>query len=418
MKKLLFMCLFAAALLPLQAEKPKRYFEIGTDVDAGAANNYLGLADFFNKERVVVIEPEKIADDGFWISGAGGTDVFLNINFGEKFGLGFFTGLDFAIYGNVSAEIFKLLAEGNENMRDFSGTISAGASVFVDAGLATRFQFGRLSLGLSPAVYFPLMYVPPPTISYQVDTREGVNARVSVDANVYTPYSLEDVFRTDSEDDSSGGGSFPFTMNEVWRLLETWGLDVSLNAEYRFRPKLDFGGSITNLPLYAATLHHGLNYQLNYTAAPFEGKSLSDLLNGDGFQLESPSTDDPVFYDDLSFRVFRPLRFDFYLLYRPLTTQRIVLKPHIGFSALTVFGYEADKMCFNAGLEAQLNLKRIFMLSLATGYQEKLWRHRLGLMLNLRVFELDLGIALQSQDFVGSFLIRGAGAYVGLRFGF
>jgi hypothetical protein len=75
-------------------------------------------------------------------------------------------------------------------------------------------------------------------------------------------------------------------------------------------------------------------------------------------------------------------------------------------------------MCFNAGLEAQLNLKRIFSLALGTGYREKIWRHSFGLMLNLRVIQLDLGVSLQSQDFVGSFRVQGAGAVVGLRFGF
>jgi hypothetical protein len=425
MKKALFLCLLAAALMPLPAEKPRRYFEIGIDGNMAGANNYLQLSDFFNKDRVVVIEPGKMPDAGFWIGTTDNVDVFLNLNFGEKFGLGFFTGLEVAGYGNVSVEFFRLLAEGNENMRDFTGTLSAGASVFVDAGLATRFKFGKLTLGVTPAAYVPAMYVPPPEMRYHLDTGEGVKAGVAINMSAYTPLSLEDYLDTGSEDDSSGGASassgrkeFSFTMNDVWHILEAWGLDLSLSAEYNFRPKLDFGGSITNLPLYAATLRHGLNYQFNYTIDPFKDKSLSDLLNGDGFDLDTPEMPDPVFSDDLSFSVFRPLRFDYYLLYRPLATHLIVLKPDIGFSALTVFGYEADKICFNAGLEAQLNLKRMFTLSLATGYREKIWRHNLGFMLNFRVIELDLGVALQSQDFVGSFLIKGAGVYAGVRLGF
>jgi hypothetical protein len=75
-------------------------------------------------------------------------------------------------------------------------------------------------------------------------------------------------------------------------------------------------------------------------------------------------------------------------------------------------------MCFNAGMEAQLNLKRIFSLALSSGCRERIWRRNVGIMLNLRVFQLDLGVSRQSRSFVDGFKLKGLGAAAGLRPGF
>jgi hypothetical protein len=424
MKKILLCCLLLSFLMPLQAEKPKRYGEFGFDVNAGAANNFLGLSDVFNAERTIVLDPGKMPGDGFWLNTSAETRFFLNVNMGEKYSLGLFMGVDVAVYGNLSSELFKFLSEGNENMRDFTGTAAAGGSVFVDAGIKTRAQFGKLIIGLTPAVYVPVVYIPPPVIRYHLDSGEHPKADVTVDVNAYTPISIEGVSGfTGSSSDNNDSGSSGFTTADIWNALDARGFDFSLDVEYLFLPKLDLGGSITNIPLVPAVLRRHMNYHFNYEIDPFTDSDTGEIRDwrdffDNGFDIKNPEMEDPVFADDASFSVFRPLRFDFYALYRPFTVKWLVLKPHIGFSALTIYGYDVDGMCFNAGLEARLNLKRIFSVSLGTDFREKLWRHSLGLMLNLRVLELNLGVNLQSQDFVGSFSLEGAGVFLGLRIGF
>jgi hypothetical protein len=434
MKKTLLCCLLALVLLPLYAEKPRRYVEIGVDMDASAANNYLGLFDVFNRDRTIVIEPARLSKSGLWLNGVLGTDVFFNINFGEKFGLGFFAGFDTAMYSGTSGELFRILAEGNRDMRDFTVAMSTGGSAFADAGLDTRFKFGKLSLKVSPAAYVPILYVPPLQMSYHVDTTEGLQADVHVQAEGYMPISPDDFVNFSVLSDSgsgsssgSGSGSGIFgivdqraLMTNLWHILEAWGLDLSLDAEYALNSQWDLGGSIASIPLYPSTLRHGASFQFDYTLdLPGDG-DLIEMIRNDEFDqvVDLPEISEPVVSDDLAFRAFRPLRFDVYAQYKPLSTNLIVLKPDIGFSALTVYGYEASGMCFNAGLEAQLNLKRIFSLSLASGYRERIWHHGLGLMLNLRIFQLNLGLSLQSQSFVNSFKLNGLGLAVGLRFGF
>jgi hypothetical protein len=416
MKKILLCCLLAGILLPLYAEKPKRYVEFGLDVDAGLANNYLGFFDIFNAERTIIIDPSELADLGYSANWAGEGEAFFNINFGEKFGLGVFAGFDTAMYSNLSKELFEFLANGNAGIRDFTTTMSAGGSSFVNAGLRTRFQFGDLSLTISPAAYVPIIYASSPRLSFHLDTSSGTKADISMAADVYTPLSLDKMVGL--LDAGAPENSASFSENDIWHILESWGLDLSLDAEYALNPKWDLGGSVASIPLYPATLRHGVSYRFDYTLDILGGKSIIDLIKDGELEIDMPDMPGPVISGDLAFRAFRPLRFDFYVQYKPASSRLVVFKPNIGFSALTVYGYDAAGMCFNAGLEAQLNLKRIFSLSLSSGYRERIWRQGAAIMLNLRVFQLDVGVSLQSQDFVESFKLKGLRAAAGLRFGF
>jgi hypothetical protein len=484
MKKLLFFCLFLAAFTVLWAEKPKRYVEFGVDADFSMANNFFGISDIFNRDRAIVFDPARLSKSGLRLHSAASSEAFLNINFGEKFGLGLFFGLDAVMHSDVSKEFFRFMAEGNRNMREFTVSMSGGASIFADAGLKTTFRFGKLKLGFTPALYVPLLYMPPPDIRYYVDTRRGLKADISMDMSAYTPFPLDGFTDQFESSDSGSSGSknsgsqnsgspmypppisgppysdagpyyagaqssgssgsktgsasstgnssknnstgskkkeseFSLKASDIMKSFNAWGLDLSVEAEYALNSRWDLGGSIASIPLRPSTLRYGIEYHID-TNMDFFGKNgpfgNSDEDEDEGEDEDFFEIDPPEARDDLAFRAFRPLRFDFYANYRPLDTQRIVLRPNIGFSALTVYGY--DKACFNAGLEARLNLKQVFSVSLGTGYREKIWRHDLNLMLNLRVFELDLGISLQSPDFVGSFRMQGVGASLGLRLGY
>jgi hypothetical protein len=435
MKKLLFVCLFLASFAAaLWAEKPRRYVEFGVDADISMANNHFNILDSFEQEGFDTIDVSGLSGKGVFGFGAADTRAFLNINFGEKFGLGFFVGEQATMYSHVSRDLFQYLADKNRDTQEFTASLSVGASVFMDAGVETRFRLGKLKLGIVPAVYVPLLYMPPVNVQTLVDTQKGIRADLSLELSAYTA-----LFPDDFDDTSSSSGSqnssknkgeykspetedqdtdFSPDIGDFLNAIDGWGLDLSVEAEYALNSRWDLGGSIRSIPLYPSTLRYGVQYQVDYRVDIREDGFVDSLAGG-----EDPISEEgdifeisPEFRDDLAFRAFRPLRFDFYANYRPLGTQFIVLRPNIGFSALTVYGY--DKACFNAGLEAQLNLKRIFSLSLGTGYRERIWHHDLGIMLNLRVLELVLGASLRSQDFVESFRLRGIGAHVGARLGF
>jgi hypothetical protein len=413
MKKILLFC--AVLLLGFQAygQMPRRYFEWGFDVDVGAANNYLGLRDFLNPEKKIKIDLDLLpVKTGLGLDVDLGFKTFMNVQTrGEhEVGFGFYVGLDAAVYGNLPGGIMELLSHGNADTRSFSGDIAAGASIFADVGIETHAKFGKLTLGLSPAVFVPVVYVPKPSGEFVLDTAGAVSGEFFVEANVYSPIGLEQFL-----DSSGSSGSFEIN---PWAVLEARGFDFSLTAEYELLPVLDLGGSVSHIPLMPASLSHRMTTRMGYSFNRGSNPlGILDMLEDD-FDFDSLFTEESmemVYDDDAAFRVFRPLSFDVYFQYKPLKTKSIILKPNFGFSVLTVY----EKTCFNFGLEGKLDWKNIMSLTLSSGFRERVWRHEAAVMLfNLRVLELSLAAAIQSQDFVDSFKIKGAQVAVRARLGF
>jgi hypothetical protein len=122
------------------------------------------------------------------------------------------------------------------------------------------------------------------------------------------------------------------------------------------------------------------------------------------------------FTDDANISVLRPLRFDLFMEFRPVEIDLFVLRPAAGISLLTVYGPGA--VCFNAGVEGQINVFKSFSLILSSAYRERIWRQSLSFTLNLRVLELTTRLSLQGADFGSSFGGKGLAVSLGMRFGF
>ena len=90
------------------------------------------------------------------------------------------------------------------------------------------------------------------------------------------------------------------------------------------------------------------------------------------------------------------------------------VKPRLGFSINPVF---ASMASVEAGVKVSCDLKNIFIATLGFGYEDQMWKNGIDLSLNLRAFQLDLGIAMHSQSFLKSWQAAGVGVNVGLKFG-
>jgi hypothetical protein len=388
----------SADLLSESEDQPKKpfnfarqKFEFGIDVGAGIDNDLLKIGDIFKKE--IVIDLNKLYGDvsntGLNINLDVGAGLFLNVKNIEitesLWDFGFFLGVDGRVNLNVPRSIFTLVSKGNIDQHYFEGLISAAGSVFANAGLSGSAKFGKLRVGLKPAVYAPLLFIPRSGISYTLDTEESIFFSTSGDIKIYSPFV--------------GNGELKF------------GVDLSANGEYALFPFLDVGGSLSSIPLVPAALENGMMYSLKMDE-PFT-VTTDDLLNGDVDGLPEFKIDDGKPFTE-KVNVFRPLRFDIYARYKPFNSELLVIRPNIGFSV----DINNKEGYFNAGLEAQLNLfNNLLMLNLGTHYTDAVWMHRLGLALNLRAFELDLSGALRSESFAGSFQAQGFNLNLGLRFG-
>ncbi|MDR1870106.1 MAG: hypothetical protein LBQ82_09000 [Treponema sp.] len=408
MKKFLVIILCSLFLFPLyaqeesqeeelQEEKPKksisfarRHFEIGIDAGMGIDNNLFKGSEFLKKEILIDLTQleNDIGDDGWNINFDIPAGFFINIKnikIGKGiWGFGFSSELDGRLNLNTPKSFFDLITEGNIEKRDFEGTFSASGRLFLGNGLNVSAKYGKLRLGVKPVIYTPLMFIPRSGIDYKFVTNESISMTTQGAIKVYTPVTED-------------GG-----------LDLSLGADISLNGEYELLRFLDVGGSISNIPLYPAEMRNQTLYSLSGFNINIEGE---ELMGGNAPEMPPVKFDKKYVASDQ--RVFRPFKMDLYARYKPLSNEKLVIIPNIGFSVdiNDVIGY------FNAGVEGRLNLIDLFILSLSTGYEESIWIHKLGFALNLRAFEMDLAVSLRSEDFVGSFQAQGIGVNFGLRLG-
>jgi hypothetical protein len=378
---------------------PERFFEWGFDVEGGFGNSLIQLSDVFNVRKTMVIDLKGLNPGRFYAGGNAAFSTFINLNVIENWSFGLFAGLQADGFMGGPKEFTDLLRRGNLQGQSVDISLSMGGSAFMDAGVRVETRINKLRLSFKPAAFSPIFYIPPPTMRLKLLTAgSDMVMDGKLDLDVYSALDMESLFQ---------GGSSDFMPDTI-----PLGFDIALEGAYTLLPILDLGLNISNVPLVPAQLHYQMRQ--SFTLAGNWNDLYSDLTGGN---LDMPdTTTDQSFQNNASFWVFRPLRFDFFADIRPVEVDLVVIRPHIGFSLLTVQGY--DKACFNLGLDGELNLINVFGLSLSTGYRERLWRHALGLRLNFRALELDMGVSLRGPDIVSSFKPRGMGVSLGLRVGF
>jgi len=401
MKKLLIIFLSIAVFLPLFAqenEQPekksisfaRRYFELGFGGGAGFANDLLGREDIFRKEIILDANEidASISEDGINLNADLFGDFFItvkDISIGDgKWNIGIFSGTDGRMDFNIPKNLVTLIAKGNHDHPFIAGMISASGAVFAETGFDVSAKYGKLKVGLAPALFSPMLYIPKSGLSYTLDTHSGVFLSTSGDISVYSPFVENGELR--------------------------FGLDVSTGGTYDLFSFLDVGGSLTHIPIAPPTMRNRMRLTLEDATINMSGK---DFL--DDIKFELPDLDFKEYYDSEATKVFRPFRLDIFARYKPIPFSRefLVIRPNMGFSV----DINNGESYFNAGLQARLNLIDLFLLSVGSGREEGLWKQQLGLVLNLRAFELGLEASLRSQNFKDSFKGKGFGVGAGVRFG-
>jgi hypothetical protein len=407
MRKLLVFVFCVSLLMPLYAQDEKKSnekksfdfsrkkFEIGINAGFGVDNDVIKANDIFKKNIVIDLDNfgNNIEKGGMHFNVDLLAGFFINTRMQEKWGFGFSSGLDGGIYGRLPESIFTLVTEGNINSHYFTGTTNASGAVYSDISLSGFFRLGKLRIGFRPSMYVPLIYIPKDSrITYILDTEEGIKLEADGNINVYTPYNLD--------------GS-AINISDIYK---SGGFDISLDLGLDFSSAFGIGVSLAHIPLAASKLRYVNRYNLDDFTMDL---TVDDIMNGG---LEFPSLDFKSVSEECEIKVQRPLRFDVFALFRPLSFNRnlIVIKPRFELS----FDIIDKTALFGGGLEIQTHLLRnMISLTLASGLSENIWKHQLAFALNLRAFELDLSAALRSQSIKKSFQGSGTEFNVGLRFG-
>jgi hypothetical protein len=384
-------------------QMPGRIFEFGFDLDVGFGNSLIKFEDIFNFRKTLLIDLSAMSPGEFFVEETAAASAFINLNLGTSWNFGIFAGAQIDAYQSAPEEFTELLRRGNVRTKSITVGMTGAAGVFMDAGIKAETRRDKLRFLVKPAAYTPLLYMPQPDMNVDITMADtGLVLMGSGDVNLYSAVSLEQLMGEDKTTD----------INELLSGPIPLGFDISLGGSYFPLPALELGLDIANIPLFPALLRYHMHQELRMEG---DWSDMYTTLTSGDFEIPEIKTAQS-YNDNAAFTVFRPLRFDFFAAYRPVVIDLFVIRPHIGFSLLTVFGY--DTACFNAGLDGHINIANIFGLSLGTGYHERLWKHALGVRLNFRAVELNAELSLKGPDLMSSFKGRGLGAAVGIRLGF
>ncbi|MDR2483639.1 MAG: hypothetical protein LBD08_08430 [Treponema sp.] len=373
-----------------------RTVEFGVLVDVGAANNFVSANDFFRETAVINLN--RLGDALKLDVNANITPFFFNFNWKDRWGFGLFVNAEAAGHISLSGNLLRF----NHAIKDHFG---AGSAVFAEGGVWAAFPVKNFKIRLRPAYFMPVIYLEP-DISYTHITRNGgyIQAQVIYDIKVYAAHPLEALLGED-------GAGFDMAAFSLDSISGAGGVDLGLGLDYIISPDLTLGVDFTHVPLVPARLKDYMRLQGD------AGINTDDLLGGmDGGGIDSLITlpeMNPVYGAD-SKEVLRPFKANFFLEFRPEGTRSIALIPSLGFAINPLF---VGPFSLEGGLRVRGSLANILNTAIGVHYTDRLWKNSLDLAFNLRVFELGIGLSLQSQDFIKSWAAAGLGVSLGLKFG-
>lgn len=392
--------IFLVGLVTLSwADEPRRFFELGFDVNLSASNNYIGLTDIM--KETIVIDLDKISKDlsssGFRVAADAGADFFLNLNLGKKLRLGFFTNVQASGFGSLPGSLFELLAEGNEIDKEYKGDLLMWGDLNLEMGAKVGTKIGPLQVMFKPVYYMPLIHLHNPKAYYSFETKSDgtIVAKGIAEIPIYSVIPLDSL-----ENSINVGGA-------TGNLFASGGLDLSLSADYSLFPFLTVGGTLTQLPIVPARMENRSLLKANFT---FETVSILDGIGKDSGDMYTSTDSSDFVYDTKKIMFVRPIKIGAHAEYRPFG-RLLSVTPNLGL------GYY-NTLFMEFGVEGRLNLANILILSLSTNFEDLVWKEQLGLILNFRIVELEVMVGSYSPGFIKSFTGAGLGASVGMKFGF
>ncbi|MDR2731095.1 MAG: hypothetical protein LBB81_09405 [Treponema sp.] len=374
-----------------------RTVEFGlAEVHAGFANNFISASKIFRETAVIDLDEFK---NGFLFNlDVSASPITFNFNKNDIWGFGISTKTEASGIMELSGKMLNL-----QQIADEKSTI--GGSIFAEARVGGFFTINKFKLKFKPALYYPLMVVVP-DISYtfkDVDDKPFLSMDYNLTVWTVFPY---DSFMDDINLTANPGVDFYFGLE--YPLAKAIGLSDKIKI-------LDFGLGLDlyNIPLVPSTLknymnisgHYGSDEPINIDILEFDFNSFLDSQ----FTMDSKTE-----YGTGNKPVFRPFKMLARADWRPLGTELLTIYPSIGFS---LNPYYLHLFSIESGIKARVNMLNFFLASVGIGYEDRLWKNSIDLAINLRAFELDMGIDMRSQKILRSWSAAGLGAFFGLKFG-
>ena len=402
MKKLLA-CIFAVSVISTAAFSKnffsQRFFEVKVGAQADFSNNLFGLNDFLKKD--LVVDLRKIANEcpgsGFNIRADAQPSLAFNVNI-RDIHVGFSTGSEVFSSMTVSDDLFDFLGYGNTIGEAMDFDFRTDADIFAFSKVDVGFRLGKFKINVQPALFLPILSIRDSGGTITVVNDSDGNLFVHQTTSM-TVYSIADLKANDgaySIDDSQMSTA----------LARGYGFDIGGGVSYQLTNSLNLEATC-RIPLIPGHLYH---------KATIESGSDYNMKLTEFSDSESTKRDQVVTNEESDLAVIRPLKLNVYAN-KDLLGSLFTARGGLGFGVRRPF---SDSFAFYPEyyLGINLNLINIFKIGVSTEYTDQIFIHQLGTTVNVRVFQLDLGISTQSSSFVKSLSVAGVGAYAYVTMGF
>jgi len=399
-------CVFAQGNLSDKNKKKNsslikdRSFEIGVMfLNANLANNFLSVPDIL--KDVIIIDLDKLADGFKFNLGISAAPIYFKFRAEEGWGLGLSTDINAIGVLNISGNMLSF----SEAIKDNS---DVGGAVFTSAALNSFFDAEGFKIKISPSVFYTLAYIAPPknmpsSIVYTLDYSNGTEICIDYAARVYTGYSLED-----NKISLTSNPGLDFTVGLEYPLAKGIGLTDAA-------PFLDFdiGLDLINIPFIPSTMkdYKKVKGRVGKDEPIKLFNKDDDDEDDDGGLLSS----DEIVSEKKIIQVSRPFKMILRADWRPFNGKKfLTITPVIGFYYNDLY-YKPFSL--ETGLNACLNFGDLFLIKTGFNYTDRLFINNIGLTLNFRAFELDIGADFRAHKISQIWKGTGLGVNFGLKFG-
>jgi len=378
---------------------PDRSFEIGINAGVNFANNILSIKNYNFAQKTLEFEfdfpdTSDYSDAGDYLDavialfsdkfsganlnlGLNLTPLYFSYNSSDGWGFGLYTGVDMIGILGLSGGISSIFGTPADKNADVTG------AVFASVGLSGHFHMQKIKVKFGPSVFYPVAYVKPDGFKVGApDVNTTTQAlEIPYQLQIFTAMPMDKLLSNDYDI-----SAFP-------------GVDFNVGIEFPLSTGLDIGVDFINIPIVSSTLKDYMKMSGTVT-----------IKEGDFDVVE-----DPIAYGKGEAKVSRPFKVMAWGSWRPIFGSPLfTLIPSVGFSLNKMY---LEPLSLEAGLKARLDLANLFLLTAGVRYEDRLWINSVDMALNFRVFELDIGVDIRARDLMQSWKGYGAGAKIGLKFG-
>lgn len=403
-----------------------RIFEIKLNVPVNVSNNTLTLADFLQEQ--VIIDLKELYNDmprkGFNTTLDVMPSAAITLDFKKGLHFGASAGVDAYANAGISKDLFRFIAKGNELNENFKVSVDGYADVFAFTQLDIGFNLNKFNIVVQPSLYASLAHAVTNDSYVMAKTGENNAYDLIMKGNM-------DIYSSVPMDQEFFGNSNTMVNKLINNLGPSLGFDLGGKVSYKLTDFLTLSGSV-RLPI--APSHLNTKTSLNFEKTL--SFSLDSLINkkeegseegenGEGEESSEPEEvtetgSTSIFTDPVSVQYYinRPMKLSVSAEFAPFWLMKTYGTLGIGIKHPFAQSRSESYFYVDYLIGTKISLLNIISLYLSTERTDEIFKHKATLALNLRLVEVDAGIALESANLQTSFKGSGLGAFVTACIGF